>query len=460
MKRCFAIICVLLMTTVGFACATEEPMPQDTPVKAENVDMLAVDHRLYELGYRDAECNGELDEITVNALKKFQKVNGLEVSGNADEETVQLLLSERAVSQIEYLSQLAYEYSNAAPLKNGAYGDEVLRLQRALQRKGYFSGKSDGVYGDATAAAVSRFQLANGLSQSGAADGTTLMRLYEGEALSWDEFIESSCAVAGDSGDHVRMIQLWLKRLGHFSGECTGRYGEETQRAVRGFQMENGLEASGDVDKETGRALFSKMETVIGGAETLSKGSTDERIDGLCIRLNELGYGAHAAFDEQTVLALMKYQLVNDLPVTGEADEHLLAQINGEDAAGMEQYAYPEFTIDEEGHSRLARTATAMLGQMTQMDEKWNFVEYLCLDCGYPLPNKEEMNFTEIEAGAQIEAGRILRLELGEQEIYGVAAMDGAVIYQGDEGYIIISYLDMLEADRVYEARMEAEDAA
>ena len=461
MKRCIAILCAFLVLISAAAPVLAEPMPQDTPLKADGgeFDMLAVDHRLYELGYRDAECNGEMDEVTINALRKFQSVNGLEPTGNADEKTVRLLMSEQAVSQIEYLSRKAYEYANMVPLEKGAYGDQVVRLQKALQNYGYFSGKCDGAYGDATQAAVRRFQMANGLKETGIADGTMFMRLYDGNPLSWEEFIEMNCASVGDAGDHVRLIQLWLKKAGCFSGECTGRYGEGTQQAVKDFQLQNGLEPSGDVDGATSRLLFTGVASAA-GEDILARGSTDERIDALCMRLNELGYGAHAAFDLQTELALMKYQHVNGMEVSGTANADLLLHMESEAALAMEQHEFASCAIDADGLAGIARKANAMLGQMTQLDQKWNFVEYLFLNCGYPLPEAGNMGFAEISADEQAESGSVLRVIVNEQEIYGIAAMDGAIIYQGDEGYIIVSYLDMLEADRIYAAGLEAEDAA
>ncbi len=462
MKRCLSIICTFLVILAAFSAAWAEPLPQDTLLRPEEMefDMLAVDHRLYELGYRDAECNGELDEVTINALKKFQVVNGLEVTGDADRRTVELLLSEEAVSQIEYLSRQAYEYANAASLEKGAYGEQVLKLQRALQKYGYFSGKCDGAYGDATAAAVCRFQMANGLQETGIADGAVFMRLYNGEPITWDGFIKMNCAAVGDTGENVRLIQLCLQQLGRYGGECTGKYGEGTQQAVRDFQMENGLEASGDVDEATVRKLFSAVGALVSGGNVLSRGSSDERIEAICLRLNELGYGAHSAFDLQTELALMKYQYVNGMTVSGTADESLIEHINGENAAALDSLEYAEASAGAEMLSAFSKKANAMLGQMTQLDEKWNFVEYLFLSCGYPLPDTENMHFIELDADEDAANGSVLKVMLDDQEIYGIAATDGAMIYQGDEGYVIISYLDMMEAERIYIAGTEEENAA
>lgn len=463
MKRCLAVICIMLAAMLfSGALATEEPMPMDTPVQADEdqIDMLAVDHRLYELGYRDAECNGVLDDITINALKKFQTVNGLMPTGRPDMETVELLLSEHAVGQIEFLSTKAYEYTNAEVLKNGSYGDPVMKLQRALRELGYFSGKCDGVYGEATTAAVYRFQLANGLRESGAADGAMLLRLYEGDALKWDIFVERNCASVGDSGQNVRLIQIWLSRLDYFRGECSGKYGEGTQQAVREFQLENDLEASGDVDIETSRALFSMVDTVMASAEALSRGSAGVQVDALCAGLNALGYGAHAAFDMQTELALMKYQHINGLEVTGSATGELIAHMEREEAVSMDAFSAETIILAEEERSRMARFANEMIGQLTALDSDVNFAEYVFLKCGVGLPDMDALSLAELEAGAVAEPGSVVLVSVNGSEICGIAASDGAIIHQGEEGYIIISYLDMLGADRVFAADMEDEDAA
>ena len=98
------------------------------------------DHRLYELGYRGgAACNGVLDEITVNASKNFQQVNGLTPTGVPDSVTVELLLSERAVSEGEYLQNEVTQRQHAGVLAEGAYGDAVLKLQRARSRNAAIS---------------------------------------------------------------------------------------------------------------------------------------------------------------------------------------------------------------------------------------------------------------------------------------------------------------------------------
>lgn len=65
-------------------------------------------------------------------------------------------------------------------LRNGSTGDDVKKLQQALVDAGYDVGKSgvDGIYGNATAAAVKQYQKDNGLAVDGIAGQYTLGSLY------------------------------------------------------------------------------------------------------------------------------------------------------------------------------------------------------------------------------------------------------------------------------------------
>jgi putative peptidoglycan binding protein len=65
------------------------------------------------------------------------------------------------------------------PLKPGDRGANVQRLQRALAQLGYPAGTADGVYGTATAQAVTRFQRAHGLTADGVAGPQTLAALAQ-----------------------------------------------------------------------------------------------------------------------------------------------------------------------------------------------------------------------------------------------------------------------------------------
>lgn len=67
-------------------------------------------------------------------------------------------------------------------LRSGSKGEDVKKLQTALNNAGYSVGSVDGIYGNKTAAAVKAYQKANGLSVDGIAGNQTLGSLYTTKA--------------------------------------------------------------------------------------------------------------------------------------------------------------------------------------------------------------------------------------------------------------------------------------
>lgn len=444
----------------AMALALGAPAVAEPAATEEPVDMLEVDHKLYELGYRDGACNGVLDAVTINALCNFQLANGLEVTGQADADTVARLFGEEAVGAADYLAGVALEYAEMPALANGSYGESVSRLQQALKALGYFEGSSDGAYGEATEAAVSRFQLANGLKETGIADSAVFLRIYAGTPVSWTDFLQDSCASVGDSGSNVRMLQVWLTRKGYFRGECTGRYGEETQRAVKRFQSEAGLESSGDVDMNTIRALFSDMNALMMDSSAIRRGETGAESEALCRDLAALGYPAHARFNMQSELALMEFQLVNGLPVTGVADAATQARLRAESAVSLDEYVPGALEMPEEETfpARLARLALSLLGQMSELETDFGFVQYVYLKCGVGLMDASQLSATEVGAADALSAGSVLGVTAGGREIFGIVSSDRALIYRADSGYIVMRYLEEMSPDavRLYRPAEEA----
>lgn len=54
----------------------------------------------------------------------------------------------------------------------------------------------------------------------------------------------------GDSSDDVKKLQEFLKWSGYFGGEVDGQFGEKTTKAVKKFQKDVGLKATGVFDQE------------------------------------------------------------------------------------------------------------------------------------------------------------------------------------------------------------------
>ena len=91
--------------------------------------------------------------------------------------------------------------ADAAVLKKGSKGDEVVILQKKLKQWGYYDGAVDGVFGSAIQKAVQYFQRKNGLTADGIVGTKTAAAL--GMSLSGS----TSSASATDSSDRsVRLL--------------------------------------------------------------------------------------------------------------------------------------------------------------------------------------------------------------------------------------------------------------
>ena len=91
--------------------------------------------------------------------------------------------------------------ADAAVLKKGSRGDEVVTLQKKLKQWGYYDGAVDGIYGSGTEKAVQYFQRKNGLTADGVVGAKTAAAL--GMSLSGG----SSTAQADGSSDRsVRLL--------------------------------------------------------------------------------------------------------------------------------------------------------------------------------------------------------------------------------------------------------------
>lgn len=60
----------------------------------------------------------------------------------------------------------------------------------------------------------------------------------------------------GDKGDEVKQLQEKLNKLGYNCGDADGEYGNNTKKAIIGFQMQKGLEPDG----EFGPLSFAKLD--------------------------------------------------------------------------------------------------------------------------------------------------------------------------------------------------------
>ena len=456
-------ICAALTACLGPAC------PAETLTASE---VLQLEQSLYALGYHDENCDAQLDETTRQALRSFQLANGLEVTGEPDAATLRLIEQGGWITCHEYLVDLAGEYVDLPILQQGSSGESVAAMQRALKSLGYFSGECDGVFGEASMAAVRRFQLANGLAQTGVADRSTQMRMNEGEPLTWDAFLETACAVPGDSGAQVRLLQRTLLTMGYFSGECSGVYGELTQQAVTVFQANNGLEPTGEADVLTCSALYSGGATVLRNPAALDV-SDSQAVADLQSALAGLDYfdrNITGVYGPTTETAVRLFQMANGLPSTGEADEETLALLDSGAAVPLDgvrdRFLEQALSLDEAARTVLGSVAERSCGHSFEGDDEdlyegFAFVQYVCVSAGIPVVAPSDLA-DRIDAPvadpSELQPGELLIFKLsGGKRLMAVCTGEGRAVYATPEsGRVLEYYLRDMDYEAVYRWNPEA----
>ena len=177
---------------------------------AAQVGVTQIQERLIELGLKSGEADGLLGEETTSAIELFQQMYGLEVTGVADPQTQELLFSE----------------------SNLFYG-----IQTKLIELAYLTGVADGINGPATETAILEFQQMHGLEATGVADPQTReVLLGGGQELTVKPTPTPSPRVNGTQGSDIELAQQRLAEWGFLEGSVDGHYGDGTEEAVKAFK--------------------------------------------------------------------------------------------------------------------------------------------------------------------------------------------------------------------------------
>ena len=349
----------ILFSAVAPYNSAATPEPTGTPIPSSSYQTLKsgdtgeavknLQRRLKELGYFNGEIGGNYLTRTTAAVKQFETALGRTPTGEASAELQEILFSAAAPAY----SDVNVGYTSLA---KGDSGLQVTNLQKRLIELGWLTSKADGDFGSATEKAVSAFQSAAGLSQTGVADSDTQNVLFSNNAPAYtapapvetpvptqnptqaptvtDAPAQSGYQALepGDSGDLVAAMQRRLKELGYFNGNVVGNYKDLTTAAVKRFQAAMGWNQDGVASSALLEALYASSapayDPAVYGYIGLVSGNTGSAVTAMQQRLIELGWlsgSADGDYGKNTVNAVKAFQNAAGLSATGDADSNTLS---------------------------------------------------------------------------------------------------------------------------------------
>jgi peptidoglycan hydrolase-like protein with peptidoglycan-binding domain len=135
-----------------------------------------------------------------------------------------------------------------------AVHDYTAALQTSLAEAGYYTAKVDGVYGPSTVAAVEALQKAHGLPVTGTVDKATQSALQA-------DLQAKGGAAAQQALTSTAAVQQTLKLAGYWDGPVDGQWTPALTEALKKFQTELGVPATGTVDAATIAAVEKAIAT-------------------------------------------------------------------------------------------------------------------------------------------------------------------------------------------------------
>lgn len=125
-----------------------------------NDEILDYQRILYSLGFLVSQPSNQITEDVQTAIKTYQAMKGLDQTGKLDRSTIISLVAEDV------------------KFEKGDSGKVLQTYQQILVAQKYLAAESaTGTYDDATVAAVKAFQKANGLTENGKIDASTMKAL-------------------------------------------------------------------------------------------------------------------------------------------------------------------------------------------------------------------------------------------------------------------------------------------
>lgn len=237
-------------------------------------------------------------------------------------------------------------------VRQGDTGLTVRALQEALRELGYYTGVIDSSFGSGTLKAVTAFQKKNKLSETGVADEALQKLLFEGRprntkgtrvTIKTLSPVVGTPAKQGKTGELVERIHKRLQELGYYTGALSDTYTKETVTAVKAFQKNHTIKATGIADAITQTVLFgasalaayqsataAPTASIAPPEGTLRSGDKGDGVKAMQQRLQQLGYYTgklDGSFGKATAKALTAFQERAGLKADGVCGAQTIAQL-------------------------------------------------------------------------------------------------------------------------------------
>jgi peptidoglycan hydrolase-like protein with peptidoglycan-binding domain len=231
-------------------------------------------------------ATGVFNKSTQRALKSFQKVVGIKVTGVVDTATAKVLkVAAASTTTVQATTTtvaavtttvapttttspaIVYPLTTSTLPVRGTKGDAVIAVQKALKAAGLeVKGGIDGAFGSGTASTISSFQTSKGLPVNGLLDIPTAVALALIAPVADPAVAPATVSVAstttllnptalpvrGNRGDAVRTVQKALINAGiEVKGGADGVFGGATFIALQKYQTANALTVTGTLTTQT-----------------------------------------------------------------------------------------------------------------------------------------------------------------------------------------------------------------
>jgi|GEM_PF-589683 len=272
-----------------------------------------IQNTLIKAGFDPGPVDGKMTWQTREAIKDFQKANGLKKTGYVNTETRVKLDTFKLETEAAQMPQPGIFPEGMLPvveqltpemIKERLKSEEWIRkVQQALFDAGFDAGPVDGKMGSKTKTAVMEFQKSKNLTADGVIGKKTWDELavyfrneqtgagLQQTAGTIAHGIQSVAAQAGEiiSSDVIRdrLQQMeWIKKIqealnnsGFDAGPVDGKMGNRTRNAVIEFQKSKGLKPDGVIGPKTWEELskaFPQENAVSMDSQATDQSATDE----------------------------------------------------------------------------------------------------------------------------------------------------------------------------------------